>query len=379
MRNPRYFFGTFIFLSLNYLINLTLGWPLLAKSGLKGNRNFSDLSTTLQQVNCGQVTCPEYIYGEFFANMARKLKLIEVPTNLFGSVLALAFIISVSLLASSSLTRIGLIAINLIGISPATLLLIERANIDILVFVLCMLASRVSKERLSVLSVSFLSIATLIKFYPLITLLQQGVMVLKTNVSKMKSIFVLVMVIVTSYFTISNLIKESSDIPANWNASFGFSIGLLWLSFFLREMASKEVFIEPIYFPALGFCLILLVWIFLRLSKEKRFTVTSSALIRDPIFLTGLTCYVLGISFDYRLVFLLIPCARLLNANESLLVSKFLLLMVSSYFTTTNFGISTRFFYPGIQLIGDISLFTLVALSVFDFKTSKNRAFIGRE
>ena len=121
MRSVRYFICTFLFLSINYILNLVLNWPLLAMSGTKGATNFSDLSTTLKQVNCGQSTCPDYIYGDLFARLARGLNLSAISIDLMAYILTGLFILSVSLIASSAKSKVGVLAINTVGVSPSTL------------------------------------------------------------------------------------------------------------------------------------------------------------------------------------------------------------------------------------------------------------------
>ena len=379
MRSVRYFICTFLFLSMNYILNLVLNWPLLAMSGTKGATNFSDLSTTLKQVNCGQSTCPDYIYGDLFARLVRGLNLSAISIDLMAYILTGLFILSVSLIASSAKSKVGVLAINTVGVSPSTLLLLERANIDIFIFVLCFLASILAKGKLKVISVLLLALSTLIKFYPLLAFLHQSFLTSKIKSSNLKRAFIGLLAVGVTIITIANVVKESSSIPLNWDTSFGLSIGILWLAFIFREMTNFDLVIDGSLIPIIGLSSLIITWLLMKLSVHSKVSLRSTSISRDSVFLVGLTCYVLGISYDYRLVFILIPCALMLENSVTRPGNRFILLIVASFFTTTNFGVDVKFFYPGIQLIGDISLFILILTSIFQLKSTKSSHTQSRE
>lgn len=379
MKNKKYFAFTFIFLNINYLLNVFLNWPLLSVSGIKGASNYSDLSTTLEQVNCGQKTCANYIYGELFARVARSLEIYEIPINLLANILILLFITSVALISSSAISRYGLLAINLIAISPATLLLIERANIDILIFILCFLATFLFRDKLKTLALALLAMATLVKFYPILALWNQFESMRKNMKSKLATLSVVAFVLSISYLALLDVMRVSSNFPANWNASFGLPIVMLWISFGLKEIVNVTWEVEDVLFPIFGIATSLLVWGILKKVSRVGVSLSGKSLLRNPLFIAGLTCYVFGVSFDYRLVFLLIPCAQVLSGRESMLGRKFLLLMIASYCTTTNFGIDIRFLFPSLQILGDVALFLLLILTIFEIKPRVHKAAVSRE
>lgn len=379
MKSLQYFICTFLFLSMNYILNLVLNWPLLAMSGIKGETSFSDLSTTLKQVNCGQSTCPDYIYGDLFARLARGLNLSAISIDLMAYILTSLFILSVSLIASSAKSKLAVLAINAVGVSPSTLLLLERANIDIFIFVLCFLASILAKGKLRVMSVLLLALSTLIKFYPLLAFLHQSFLMSKNKSSNLKRAFIGLLALGVTIITFTNVVKESSSIPLNWDNSFGLSIGILWLSFIFKEMTNLNLVVSGSLIPIIGLSSLIITWRLMKLSKLTKVSLRNTSIGRDPVFLVGLTCYVLGISYDYRLVFILIPCALLLENSVTRPGNRFLLLIVASFFTTTNFGVNVKFFYPGIQLIGDIALFILILTSIFKLESPKDSHSQGRE
>ena len=379
MKSLQYFICTFLFLSMNYILNLVLNWPLLAMSGIKGETSFSDLSTTLKQVNCGQSTCPDYIYGDLFARLARGLNLSAISIDLMAYILTSLFILSVSLIASSAKSKLAVLAINAVGVSPSTLLLLERANIDIFIFVLCFLASILAKGKLRVMSVLLLALSTLIKFYPLLAFLHQSFLMSKNKSSNLKRAFIGLLALGVTIITFTNVVKESSSIPLNWDNSFGLSIGILWLSFIFKEMTNLNLVVSGSLIPIIGLSSLIITWRLMKLSRLTKVSLRSTSIGRDPVFLVGLTCYVLGISYDYRLVFILIPCALMLENSVTQPGNRFLLLIVASFFTTTNFGVNVKFFYPGIQLIGDIALFILILTSIFKLESPKDSHSQGRE
>jgi hypothetical protein len=370
MKSLQYFICTFLFLSMNYILNLVLNWPLLAMSGIKGETSFSDLSTTLKQVNCGQSTCPDYIYGDLFARLARGLNLSAISIDLMAYILTSLFILSVSLIASSAKSKLAVLAINAVGVSPSTLLLLERANIDIFIL---------AKGKLRVMSVLLLALSTLIKFYPLLAFLHQSFLMSKNKSSNLKRAFIGLLALGVTITTFTNVVKESSSIPLNWDNSFGLSIGILWLAFIFREMTNFDLVIDGSLIPIIGLSSLIITWLLMKLSVHSKVSLRSTSISRDSVFLVGLTCYVLGISYDYRLVFILIPCALMLENSVTRLGNRLILLIVASFFTTTNFGVDVKFFYPGIQLIGDISLFILILTSIFQLKSTKSSHTQSRE
>jgi len=379
MKSLQYFVCTFLFLSMNYILNLVLNWPLLAMSGIKGETSFSDLSTTLKQMNCGQSTCPDYIYGDLFARLARGLNLSAISIDLMAYILTGLFILSLSLIASSAKSKLAVLAINTVGVSPSTLLLLERANIDIFIFVLCFLASILAKGKLRVMSVLLLALSTLIKFYPLLAFLHQSFLMSKNKSSNLKRALIGFLAVGVTIITIANVVKESSSIPLNWDNSFGLSIGILWLSFIFKEMTNLNLVVSGSLIPIIGLSSLIITWRLMKLSRLTKVSLRSTSIGRDPVFLVGLTCYVLGISYDYRLVFILIPCALFLENSLTRPGNRFLLLIVASFFTTTNFGVHVKFFYPGIQLMGDIALFILILTSIFKLESPRDSHSQGRE
>jgi hypothetical protein len=74
----------------------------------------------------------------------------------------------------------------------------------------------------------------------------------------------------------------------------------------------------------------------------------------------GLFCYVTTVSWDYRLVYILLPAARLsLMANNRLM---YLLVVGSSVFTQYHFEQADMLSMWALQLLGDAFLFFLSAL-----------------
>ena len=165
----------------NYFINLRWNWPLLSLSGLRGPYQGSDLAATIELADCDGRTCEGFIYGELLASLLRAL--FPEVNNIFVAsvILTLMLLIMISFIASRAKTISGVILVNVVGISPVTMLLIERVNID-LVILICLFGANQFMQRGRYLPALVITwITTLIKFYTLFAMLTVLVLLIKKS------------------------------------------------------------------------------------------------------------------------------------------------------------------------------------------------------
>jgi hypothetical protein len=352
-----FFFGLF-FSCIFSLFQLT-GWSPLVRWHIKGQINFGDLNSVLGSADCYQAVgfdvysfpigheCA-YNYGSWLMRSISFIGLGERHTQAVG----LIFIVLISCLlafvmAQVKLGRSSLFLGLIIFVSPPIMLLLERGNLDILMFILIFLAAEnLSKSKVNA-SLVLLVVSMLYKFYTV------GLATLVAFMSRSTIIFFYwLAIIVLAMIQIFNDFRRGPGfINTDW-ASFGAPIFGIYL-------AHLNVTIPFLLSLALG-CSILLVavWFvsrawtpFYKLYKE----LTTAPLESIPsyhlfIFFSAVhtTCYVLGTNFDYRLImlaianFILLSQANLRYKTNLVVGLATVLIMWTSY----NIGI--------LQPIGDI-------------------------
>ena len=352
-----FFFGLF-FSCLFSIFQLT-GWWLLARWEIKGPLNFFDLNTVLGRADCYQAIgfdiysfpigheCA-YNYGSWLMRSISFIGLGERHTYVVG----LIFVVLISYLLAFVMTQVKLGRSSLffgliIFVSPPTMLLLERGNLDILMFVMILLAAEIFSLSKVNVSLVLLVVSLLFKFYTV------GLATLVAFMSRTKvAFFSWLGVIGLSMMQIFNDFRRGPGfINTEW-ASFGAPI----FGIYLKHL---NVTIPYLLSLAIG-CLILIVavWFisrawtpFYKLYKELMTTPLESVPTYHLfIFFSAVhtTCYILGTNFDYRLImlaianFILLSQANLRYKTNLIIGLATVLIMWASY----NLGI--------FQPIGDI-------------------------
>ena len=198
----------------------------------------------------------------------------------------------------------GIIYLTLIAgflLSPPILLLMERGNIDTLIFAGLTLAAICLRRQLILISGLILAFLGSLKIYPFVGVYA----LLKSTMSRTNRILVLTATILGGLFLINEIEFISNRSLTNWNsASYGVSI----LPLMLMERAGFEE--SRIVSALLGFIVLLTVSIVMNIcispQFEKRvtllgknFKIIGSFNMFVSIFIFS---YLLGTSYDYRLV-----------------------------------------------------------------------------
>jgi hypothetical protein len=252
--------------------------------------------------------------------------------------------------------------------SPHTLLLLERGNFELLIFSLVAFYLFLSQKGLSLINLNLILFASLIKFYPIILLL----LAFKVAESIYKKIVIFSL---TAGFSILILII---DFPPNLSAtqtyccSFGNNIWGLYLIKAGIDLNSLEVSLSGILLTLFAALLLFILRkgskrvvcfrylnLSLEIEKHLKFYVIN-------FYLLSIVLYILGTSFDYKLVYLLtIPLFFLVSTKITKSEKR-----VHLFFFLT----ITLFSYPSgtLQPIGDLILVVyLLILSAAIFPAVK--------
>lgn len=344
-----------IFITSYHYINFLLGWPLLRFFNLSGSEHFGDLRVTILGATCNHAgdlrsTCPEFLYGSPLKMALSKFPFSEQSLHLAAFILIFCFVVAWSLFISDvAHTNFQKLVLLSLCISPPFQFLIERGNIDLVIFSIVYICFFLFMKKYYALAFVFFAFAILAKYYvlPLVYLLvsfiQKGI--------RRKYVLLLLILTFLVYLDLSDISKTRSlaqtsswasfgfqTLPHNLNSKFGISLSLV---FFLE-----------------GFLILLVVslnylagWKYLKNSNNSMMFSHWAAVIY-------LSCYFAGISYDYRLIFL--AAAAPLLTKERIVTS----VIHSSLLIIVFFGC---FANGSIQTLGDLIQLYFVARFISQF------------
>lgn len=225
-------------------------------------------------------------------------------TILFGMVLVVLYLIGLSIAMSVGSRSLGWILVAFCAASPASLLAIERGNVDLLIFFFLVVAV-VFLARFPIWSAGLLVFSTMLKLFPVFCL---PVILIRVGGRKGWLIFGLSLVVCAAYFAIihSDLLLINAGTPRPLDLAYGKNVlfGALsnflnknldwwsWLAFFVAFSSS--------YFVGK-------YWI--KIGPQELSSLEGSSLFVGGSFIYAGT-FLIGNNWDYRLVFLIltIPC-----------------------------------------------------------------------
>ena len=364
LKMSMYSFFAFLF----FAIQEVTGWILISLSGIRGLPYFIDLSAVLKSSDCADehgwgIYDPEiaegcsYIYGSSLIRIFQTLHISESTTYLGGWILLLSF----SVFIGTTLSALEIkrtwhwILVTLVLFSPSTMLLVERANIDILI-VLLLAGSAIALAGNHIVAMYvMLFIASISKFYtaPLFLWLALA------QKNYVKRIAAIAMFIVSVILILSDLSKINGNFPRNSWASFGNPIfGIYWrkIGYEFSPRIQDLIGLSLLGVVAV-FILLLIKKLHIALPKENfernRTYMESLAQIFRLVFLL---CYFASANYDYRLIYLFVPAVFFLVSNNLDVVTKVFLslcLIVTAWFS---------FNASYLQILGDLAILPWVLL-----------------
>lgn len=395
---PIYFFS---FFGAQYLSN----WWTLGVSGIRGG-NFIDLGAVLRWTDCFRTAgtsvygpedgkCGGYLYGSTLLRLFNLLGISAAQTKFWGLFGGAVICISLGALAIFFTNKKGLnpILVGLVLSSPGLWLLVERGNIDELIFLLVLASSMLIAKGFEIPAILLIAITALFKFYTVPLLLVLAVI----GKSKRTRVMALIVFLIVIPFIAIDYLNIQAVFPNTWFVSFGAPGIGFWINLFGEQFGLGLLHIGALAGHGLGLVILGLSAVIIRRFSNKRVKNFMNSNIEetnrswaDLLFLifgsVFITCYLLGMNYDYRLIFAAVSGIALISKNSDkdlagiIKVSLLLGLWLSSF----SFGIlndpsvETVIPFILIQFIGDIALgifFTFLSLELIETLKEKLKIF----
>ena len=360
------------------LMQLTTWLPLRFWK-IWGSGNFIDSQLILHWSKCYKVQgnsifqnygeCSGYIYGSALMQALSYLNITPSSTQLFGYTFMFLLAITMSY-QTGNLEKLRTNPYVLtILISPPTLLLAERANFDILILVLVALSGLLFTKNYQSWALLPLAIATLLKFYTLPLFL----LFFLLNDNNRRRLMTLIMGAVVALRVYLDLKLIQSSFPSGSGAKFGVSI---WTRYIHAVTVSE---LGEVISNLSGVLIFIVIFALTSIVlKRMHISILSGSIGDDKkkvyfylFFGTHLSCYFLGMNYDYRLVFFAMASTIYLYSfvsKREILHKVVLVMTILSLWLT----------YPssGLEPIGDLATeivtvilcIKLIQLLKYDFK-----------
>ncbi len=303
-------------------------WIPLAIQRMGGGRGYVDLVSVIQAAECykvegidiySSITSCGYQYGLFLLEFINFFYLNTFNFKLLGFILfAIVGLILISLAVGTANDKNQSILAFVLVSSPGPWLLFERGNFDLLIIVFLAVGVFAINTKYSILAILFFSLTALMKFYTLPLLLLYMLIEKKGLLKKVAFASVLVL----SPIIIHNIISAESH-PNPMFAAFGLPAPGLWINFFAWRF-DLPVELGMISLYLIGVLLVLLgLYVFYFSPIKKRFLahrIEAFPLLGLPshAFLVSagvyISCFLAGMNYDYRLIFLIFTLL-LLNSS----------------------------------------------------------------
>lgn len=378
--SPR--FRTFfvnIFFLLFFVLNSLFHWPL---TGFWNNTNqaFEDLLGTLQSSDCYSTytisgilssisaDCNNY-YGKSLMILYRFAHLSTANNLALGFMISFIFIFILGSITNYALNSQKCKLIVLLGfmLSPPLMILVERGNLDLVIFALVVLMSFGLYRENYLLTIGSLILMTLLKFY---TLSLFGLIFISFNKRKYSWLNSIIFL-----FLFVDLIIELSKIDLTrfqiYSSSFGLKIfGLLLLKTGLHLSALFQVIVGlSIFIPIFCFTSRVLPKNSFKFSVQSNSTPSYMEYVGLACSIVFLTTFFSGVSFDWRLVFLIVAAVIELTILDPKLDTR-----NRNYIVGCGLGAiwcSVGFKY--VSPIGDLAVFMMAAYFSLKLKTLFDR------
>ena len=274
---------------------------------------FGDLLYVLEKVDCVNDSlyttrtsdpCTGYIYGSTLIKFLRIIGINAGKLEIFGFTLIILFtFIFFRNIYLGKFSRQATIFFFILYFSPPIVLLLERANIDLLIFILIFLSGYLFTARRITAGVIILILAGMFKFYPIALALVALLLLAR----KKQRVLLLIIWIFASIIVIKDLL-QLQNLPWDARNMFGNSI---WGEYLKYAIVGSNTHGNFLVNSALGILIIFVMgfvnnWVFSNRIIIKNDLVESDIYFFSLFAGTYLICYFSGLNVDYRLVFLLV-------------------------------------------------------------------------
>jgi hypothetical protein len=399
-KNANSIFFSCIFLSLTFL-NYFSDWWVFKVSGssevkIRESSDFADLVWIKSFVACYRkvgdsiylydenVPCHlGYFYGSTLIKFFEIVKLDSVSIAWIGLVLTILFCIGLGIIASNVGADKGFHKLFIMSVlfSPGIWLLLERGNLDILIFLLLLAGTQLFSKGNEISGILLIALAALFKFYSLPVLLTL-IFITSKRITRIVGTLVTLLVVPKVFLDITSI--TNPGFPSTWYISFGIeSIGL-YLNLALEQVNQNTFILNGLEVKLLGYITLILAVILLSKFGKIQIKNISKALEISPDFAawsflrnsfwifgtTSISCYLAGMSYDYRLSFLAVTGLSLITLanNKKISMNRLLILLIIATWCSGSFFPSTSLVLSGlIQLVGDMAFFILSVFFILTF------------
>jgi hypothetical protein len=298
-------------------------WPPLRFWGWWGGGNFLDTWQVLTSSDCYRSIglqvyelenpCMIYAYGRPLLVPLAELHIGASQTSLFGIIFLIFVSATISIMITSldyASRRKTLVAM-IVAFSPPVLLLVDRGNFDSLIVFMVLLAAWIHAKGNSIIATLLIFLTAIFKYYtaPLLLLM---VFVSKNKISK--GIAGLLCLVAALSILRDLKITQFIFTTTNPNLTFGLGHEFLYMSNYNSfdwmekyRQVGGAVFVLVCF--GASFLWLRKKAIELNGSKDKAFARNLYVFSTTVI----ISCYLTGVSADYRLIFLLISGITLLS------------------------------------------------------------------
>ena len=403
--NKKDFLISLLCLTLFYLIQIYSHWWTLAITGIRGAYTLLDLKLVLKSFDCYQIVgdrvfepstgdpCTGYIYGRNFLFLMTKMGVGENFATILGLLLiSLFLVIAAAVIAFSSSERHSAVLGLLVFTSPSCWLLLERANLDILMFILVVVGLVLLWYKRPILAALIFAVSALIKFYtlPLIFLVLPFY-------SKLRSKLIHAGFSLALMFIVMSEIRSIPKFPGTWYVSYGNQVVGHWWNLLVKIRNLDLPTVSMTISSVVGIISVSIAVSVAHRFKRREFfelgeilssEIRSRSLVVYTYFFSTvvfLLCYFAGMNYDYRLFYIGIAsvCAYKVFGLGNWPVRVLLFCSIPSLWLSCFFYNLKGTPVAILQLVGDVlvgicasvSLLILVNLALILFKERNARSF----
>ncbi len=239
----------------------------------------------------------------------------ESHTNIIGTIVILLFFLGIGIFwFTNRFNSVTYLFLSVVFLSPATMLGVERSNIELIIFFILSLALTIGR-RSAITSTALIEFASILKVYPVFSF----VYLLRENKKKFWILFLMALGIFTIYalLTFDDLMQVYKTTPQLVGSSFGINVWWRGLSHrrFLNLPISDELnFFFKIISYVTAFLILLLTSFFSIRQKAKDITDNSYYIdafrVGSAIYIG---CFLLMNTHDYRLIFLIFTIPQIIE------------------------------------------------------------------
>jgi len=364
--------------SMNLILALN-SWIAIRGSEKKGAR-FRDLDSVISSAECYSIvgnkvfssdnlSCGGYLYGSKLLNF---LNVVNVKTDdvfFLGylNLVSISVTFAVFIILFHDLLKLDYAILASFVLSPPIWFLIERSNIDSFIFFLLSISFIFLIKQFYLLPIGLISLTVLFKFYTFPVLI--CLLIFRMHI--FTRLVLVISILVTFLAIVRDLILIDSQIPFTTYTSFGLPAPGIYLErvfahFSLGEITRIQIYIVGIFLYML---FTFIIWRNLPMDLFTGYTLAESRnlYIRQLVITTfgtvHVTCYILGMNYDYRLIFYAVALASIpfkdLDRNRRILI--YTLSLTSLWFTSFSFGRDGSLFILA-SLVGDLSLAIITSI-----------------